>query len=174
VLEISGMMALGREARAETDESAVKKEIDDTRKSIAAVASPARAAKGNWSEDSVPGIPDELQDPLSKAQNTLYGPMSITKRFPGLTGKKLQDRIFEVYQRPDSSSLTTVPWFLPDGTKGIARHPLNQRNPVALRNSYILTIKEYGIISGVRGEPWLVENKNGPLLAITFGTLPIP
>ena len=68
----------------------------------------------------------------------------------------------------------TVPWFLEDGSRGIVRHRLNQRNPVALRRAYAQSIKEYGIVSGVRGEPWMVLQADGALLAITFGTLTWP
>ncbi len=40
--------------------------------------------------------------------------------------------------------------------------------------SYKATVKERGVVFGVRGEPWLVANAGGPFLAISFATLSGP
>lgn len=64
-------------------------------------------------------------------------------------------------------------WFLPDGSRNVVRHAVNNRTQTAVRNKYARGILKHGILEGCRGEAWLVEpaSQGQPYQAVTFGTL---
>ena len=116
---------------------------------------------------------------LREASDTIYGQRSLAERFGRLSGRPLQDAVFQTYQarsqscqsvelssrcrqfqvailQVDQNATTTVPWFLPDGNKGIIRHPLNARKQLSIRLRYTRGVLQHGILEGCRGEPWLL------------------
>ena len=66
----------------------------------------------------------------------------------------------------------SIPWFKPDGTRQVFRHPVNARKVGTRVNKYAARIKETGILAGVRGEPWVVFDPHKEIyLCISYGTL---
>ena len=66
----------------------------------------------------------------------------------------------------------SIPWFKPDGTRQIWRHPVNARKVGTRVTKYAARIRDTGIVAGVRGEPWLVHDPNkDQYLCISYGTL---
>ncbi|CAL1154008.1 unnamed protein product [Cladocopium goreaui] len=95
--------------------------------------------------------------------DTLYGAKSLAERFGKLEGRQLLDSVFERYQAPDCAhGLATVPWYLPDGKRGIVRHPLNDRKHDSVKLRYKQGILQHGIMPSGPGQPYL---------AVTYGTL---
>lgn len=99
----------------------------------------------------------------------LYAEMPLEKRFPSLSGHLLVEKIFEWYQRGQT---TDVPWFV-DGAKAVVRGTDNFRNQSVTDARLLQSVLEKGIVPGVRGEPWLVlpQGGSGPREAITYGGL---
>ena len=64
---------------------------------------------------------------MSKLQgdvDRLWGPLTLEERFGTLTGAVLVDRIFEIYELPDSPK--KVDWLNVSGTPQIVRHELTE------------------------------------------------
>ncbi len=47
---------------------------------------------------------------------------------------------------------------MPDGKPNITRHPINDRKHDSIRAQYKQGILEHGIMTGCRGEPWLLQS----------------
>ncbi len=100
----------------------------------------------------------------------LFGPnRSVTERFGGLTGVKLQSAIFEAYV----VSTASIPWFNSNGDKNFVRHAVNPRRQDATVDAYVSKILEGGVVEGVRGECWVVSpaTEGQPFRCISWGTL---
>ena len=83
-------------------------------------------------------------------------PCSIEERFPGETGRRLQDAVWELYAIEESA---TAKLFLPDHSKTFVRHKLNDRDEHDTRNHYTQLILRHGWLKGVRGPPWAIAEK---------------
>ena len=57
-----------------------------------------------------------------------------------------------------SRGLISVPWFMKDGSRNVVRHSLNNRKQGSVRDRYCKGILQYGIMTGCRGEAWLVAS----------------
>jgi hypothetical protein len=73
----------------------------------------------------------------------------------------------------NGGSPQTIPWYTASGQQNIAPHPLNLRQQSQVINEYIMKMKQFGCIPGVRGEAWLVAPSapGEPYLAISWGSL---
>jgi hypothetical protein len=104
------------------------------------------------------------------ALDVLYGPgKSVTERFGAVDGLLLQQKIFGAY----SVGRTTLPWFTSAGQPSMQRHRLNARQQTAVKRRWVESIREKGIIGGVRGEPWAQWSAGRTLPAhmLSFGGL---
>jgi hypothetical protein len=67
-----------------------------------------------------------------------------------------------------------VSFFNVGGQRLITRHKLNNRKQDTVLNSYVTSVKQRGIVKGVRGDCWLMadhEPKSDRFYALTWGTL---
>lgn len=62
------------------------------------------------------------------------GPVSVHERFPSLSGRQLQDHVWQTYLVADG---LTVPYFTPSGKRALVRHPLNNRQERDTRRHYV-------------------------------------
>jgi hypothetical protein len=121
------------------------------------------------------GSPEKLATPAAgsaagAAFDTLYGPgKSVTERFGAVDGLLLQQKIFAAY----SVGRTNIPWFNPAGLPSMMRHRLNARQQGVVKRRWVESIREKGIIGGVRGEPWAQWSPGRMLPAhmLSFGGL---
>ena len=75
---------------------------------------------------------------------------SIGQRFLGLSGKLLQDRVFDLYVL---SKDVVVPFFTEAGERNIHKHVENDRKQLAVVEQYVRSIIDNGNVVGVRGAP---------------------
>jgi hypothetical protein len=80
---------------------------------------------------------------------------SIGQRCLGLSGKLLQDRVFDLYVL---SKDVAVPFFTEAGERNLHTHVENDRRQLAVVEQYLRSIIDKGNVVGVRGAPWLVGN----------------
>eukprot|EP00969_Alexandrium_andersonii_P259015 11452528-Alexandrium_andersonii.AAC.1 len=106
-------------------------------------------------------------DPL----DAMFRPMpSIQKRYPGLEGKVLLDKIVRTYGVHND---ITLPFFDKHEHRALFRHPRNQRLQTLVETNYKNSILDKGIMQGVRGTAWCTYSKGRtlPYLMVTYGTL---
>jgi hypothetical protein len=92
-------------------------------------------------------------------------------RWPDMEeGVELLDRIFLNYAIRKNQ---TVPFFDNRGRPQVGPHPDNLRSHHHVLRKYIATVKRFGVLSGVRGDPWAILSPDGvgPHQLITWGTL---
>ena len=88
---------------------------------------------------------------------------SIGQRLLGLSGKLLQDRVFDLYVL---SKDVVAPFFTEAGERNFLRHVENGCRQQAVVEQYVRSIIDKGNVVGVRGAPWLVGNlgsASGPI-----------
>ena len=98
---------------------------------------------------------------------------SIEKRFPGLSGRLLDDVIFKCYAIPGKH---TIQYYDDDGREALHRHRINERHHDAVVEEYVEGILTSGVQPAVRGECWAVARKDGYMNhydLISWGTLTI-
>ena len=71
-----------------------------------------------------------------------------------------------------------VEWFTPSGQRNVVRHSLNDRQQQQVLATYRQSVKDKGIVLGVRGAAWLqqpnLELGESSYKALTFATLSVP
>ncbi|CAE7628115.1 unnamed protein product [Symbiodinium sp. CCMP2592] len=96
---------------------------------------------------------------MEAAQALLWGQRSLSERFGALQGRELQERVFQTYQVPEcNEGLVSVPWFK-NGSRNIVRHSINSRKQASVKALYMKGILTHGIMTGCRGEAWLVASE---------------
>ena len=105
-------------------------------------------------------IPRLLQAPSWHASSSA-GPqtqVSIQTRYPNLEGKELQTRLFRDWLLLMDD--TRLPFLDVHGRETLSRHPLNREYYETLKESYVTSIMETGLMEGVRGQAWAVPVPN--------------
>ena len=67
-----------------------------------------------------------------------------------------------------------VPFFHSSGRRSITRHKLNNRKQDTVLTNYLASVKQRGIVRGVRGDCWLMqdpESQGDQFYSLTWGTL---
>jgi hypothetical protein len=102
----------------------------------------------------------------------MFQPMpSVKFRWKHLPdGIQMVDKAFEVYAVSQSA---TLEWFGPDDNPLIVPHPDNMRAHKHVIAKYKKYAKIYGVIQGVRGQPWCVLSTDNrpPYKMLTWGSL---
>ena len=84
--------------------------------------------------------------------------VSIQTRYPNLEGKELQTRLFRDWLLLMDD--TRLPFLDVHGRETLSRHPLNRESYETLKESYVTSIMETGLMEGVRGQAWAVPVPN--------------
>ena len=87
--------------------------------------------------------------------------VSVAARFPGMSGRILQNKIWELYVI--ESSTPPVPFFDDRGARNFSRHRLNDREQRDTVAQYAKGVRESGMLMDVRGKAWAVlTSYDGP------------
>ena len=106
---------------------------------------------------------------LRVATDALWDPKLTNKeRFGNLSGKALQEAMFDAYRVEDQALL---PYFDSEGRPLLRRHITNNRQQDQVKARYVAGVLKSGVIDGVRGNPWAVKGVDGVFELISFATL---
>ena len=125
------------------------------------LASASMSSKGSEPGDGVIAMADIFKDMDS-----------VHQRYPGLVGRELQDAIF--HQWVVQANITLKFFGGPKGDRKLLhRHPLNNREQAAVVESYVGGLLEHGVVQGVRGAAWAIQDEANPeqYFLLSWGTL---
>ena len=105
-------------------------------------------------QDNQPGQPSHGQGvPPPMAVGKYEACDHIGQRWPGLSGRVLQQAVLDTYRlNPGEVHYTT--YFCDDGSRRLLRHKDNDRLQTDTIQKYRDTVLTHGVLQGVRGSVW--------------------
>ena len=129
--------------------------------------------------DHAQGLPSESDSIQQESQDMQIVQVGGSRQFSdlpkiedrygaGIRGLRLQQAVFSDYDV--SHNRIHSPWFT-NGKPTFEPHFENHRDQDSVISSYVNKILRFGVVQGVRGEPWGLMTPCPPYPMLTWGTL---